>query len=181
MLHTICGPVARVLAVAILLLAVGCGGSDPDGASDPTDSPSSTDPEVTDDVSLKVVDSGQGAVLSATNGSESKLLVLLPVGEPDQEKSSDGVTLNYVRSTSAGSGDEPDLYEAAALPPGSTERLDLSTVGTWTSKVAICLETVPWDDIASEAGGGTYRVQAREEGAAPTAACSPMAKIPAAS
>jgi len=179
MLRVVGASAVRLLAAMALLAAAGCGGTDGDESSDPTGSTSQKAPEVTDDVSLQIVDTDHGSVLAATNDSGAKLLVLLPEGEPEQSKSSDGVTLRYVRTGPVESGDEPELYEAAALATGVTKRLDLSTVGTWTSKVAICLETVPWEDVASEVGRGTYRVQARAEGVDPTVACSAMGKIPA--
>lgn len=178
MMRTTGGLTAAALTAVVLLASAGCGDTDAEtgGSSDrtPTSQPR---PQVTGDVSMRIGHESGGATLSATNESGSRLLVLLPVGEPDEEETSNGVTLTYLRSGAAGTGEEPELYEAAAVPSGSTSRLDLSSVGTWTTKVRICLETVQPDDVAAEAGGGTYRVHAREQGAAPVVACSPMTKI----
>ena len=167
-----------MMLVALSLIVGGCGETDADGGG--SSSGAGTDStDGADQVSLRITSGGGGSRLSAANDGDSKLLVLLPVGEPEQGKSDGATSLTYVRSSSGDSGEEPELFEAAAVESGATEQLDLSTVGTWTKKVRICLEVVSPDEVAADDGGGAIRVSAREKDVEPVIACSDASKLPA--
>jgi hypothetical protein len=171
---------AAILATLAALALGSCGDDQPD--SDPGSDTSSTgshslDPDVSDEMSLRLAQGGAGTTLSASNDGSDETLVLLPVGEPEQSESTDGTTLTYVRPESESVGDEPDLYDAVAVPAGSTRQLDASTIGDWTVAVRVCLEVVPTDDLASSGEDGAARVQTRESGTRPVVACSDYGTI----
>ncbi|HYJ67009.1 MAG TPA: hypothetical protein VEX15_05040 [Nocardioidaceae bacterium] len=171
---------AAILATLTALALASCGNdradSDPVSDDPPTGS-QSVGPDVSDEVSLRLAQGGGSTTLSASNDGADESFVLLPVGEPERSESADGTTLTYVRPESEQVGEEPDLYEAVAVPAGSTRSLDPSTIGDWTVAVRVCLEVVPTDDLAASGDGGAVRVQGRESGTAPVVACSGYSTI----
>jgi hypothetical protein len=174
-------PSRAAILVTLAALALGsCGDNQPDSDSGSDDPPSGShraSPEVSDEVSLRLAHGAAGTTLSVSNDGTGESLVLLPVGEPVRSESADGTTLTYVRPESAKVGEEPDLYQAIAVPAGSTRPLDPSTIGDWTVAVRVCLEVVPTDDLAASSGGGAVRVQSRGSGTTPVVTCSGYSTI----
>lgn len=176
MKRTASGLRAGTLTAVTLLLVAGCGGSD--AGSDPSGSPTGTGrPEVTEDVAVELTQDVSGTTLSAAGRGDGEQFLLLPVSEPERSRSEDGITLTYLRGESDISGDEPELYEAARVPAGGTTQLDRPSFVKTPVSVQYCLEVVPPDEVAADAGGGTFRVHGREPGATPVVACSAMTKI----
>jgi hypothetical protein len=173
---------AAWLAALTLLVVAGCGESDADSDSEPTGATAATsdEPEVSRAVRLSLSQDAGDTAMSATNDSSRQVLVLPPEGEPERSEADEGITLSYVRPEVEGgdeSGDEPDLYEAVALPAGATRQLDTSTIGDSSIPVRVCLEIVSTDDVAAPAGSGVFRVDGREGGVAPEVACSGFGPI----